>query len=463
MANQSHLRWPIATLVDAYRAGQVSPVEVTREALDRIEEHDGEVGAFVEVTRDLAIEQATVAERRYAQGEEAPLLGVPISVKDSFYVEGALSTLGSRLHRSHVATADSGVTRRLRGAGAVFTGKTNMAEFGQSATTDNLLDVDTRNPWDPTRTTGGSSGGAAASVAAGLSTAAVGSDGGGSIRIPAAFTGLVGFKPTFGRCPDEWGFRGMSDFVCPGPLTRSVADARAILAIMADDALAPGTLPRRLTVAYCPRPEGRPVEPGIAEAVDAVAHLFARLGHDVEHVDLPLAGWDRAFGPLVLDEEHRERGHLLEHHAGELTSYERGSLRAALNLRPGEVEAARESHQQYRWRVEALFADYDVLLTPTVATPAFPLGERPQRIGGEPVGRLWGAFPFAVPFNVAGVPAASLPCGTVGGLPVAAQLVARAGADAFLLDVCEQVESALAFDDAALRDRWDVSAAATVA
>lgn len=452
------LRWPIAELVAAYRTREVSPVEVARTALERIEQHDGELGAFIGVTRDLALEQAAAAERRYADGDEAPLLGVPVSVKDSFYVEGTLSTLGSRVHRSHVATADSGVARRLRRAGAVFTGKTNMAEFGQSATTDNLLGPDTRNPWDPQRTPGGSSGGAAASVAAGLSTVAVGSDGGGSVRIPAAFTGLVGVKPTFGRCRDEWGFRAMSDFVCPGPLTRSVADARTLLGVMVDDGLTSTGLPRRLRVAYCPRPEGHPVDPAVAEAVDRVARLLAGMGHAVEQVDLPLGGWEQAFGPLVLDEEHRERGHLLEHHAEELTRYERGSLRAALNLRPGEVEAARGAHQRYRFRVDALFDDYDVLLTPTVATPAFPLGERPMSIDGRSVSRLWGAFPFTAPFNVAGVPALSVPCGTVDGLPVAAQLVARAGADALLLDVGELVEEAVAFDDALVRDRWDASA-----
>jgi aspartyl-tRNA(Asn)/glutamyl-tRNA(Gln) amidotransferase subunit A len=174
----------------------------------------------------------------------------------------------------------------------------------------------------------------------------------------------------------------------------------------------------------------------------------------VEHTDLPVKGWNDVFGPLVLDDEHRERGHLLEHSADQLTRYERSSLRAAVALDPAEVQQAHASLPQYRRRIDALFDTYDVLLTPTTAVPAFPLGQRPTHIGGEEVDQLWGAFPFAVPFNVAGVAAASLPCGLTDGLPVGAQLVTRAGTEAFLLDVCEELEEALAFDRSALVERW---------
>ncbi|QDO88011.1 amidase [Ornithinimicrobium ciconiae] len=454
MPDPSLVTRPVADLVAGFRRGDFSPVEVAEEALSRIEAHDESLHAFVEVTRDLALGQAREAADRYTAGDDAPLLGVPVSVKDAFHVAGLRTTIGSRVYENHISKADSGVVHRLRGAGAVFTGKTNTAEFGQSATTDNLLGPDTGNPWDPQRTPGGSSGGAAASVAAGFSTLAVGSDGGGSIRIPATFTGLFGFKPGIGECPDERGFRGMSDFVCPGPLARRVADARVMLGVLTDTSLSRGLTPKGLRVAYCPRPEGRPVDPGVATAVAAAAQALSALGHHVEEVDLPLAGWDDIFGPLVLEDEHRERGHLLQLAPDLLTRYERSSLRAAVDLDPAVVAEARRALPGYRQRISALFDTYDVLLTPTTATPAFPLGDRPRTIDGEAVSYLWGAFPFAAPFNVAGTPAASVPCGMVDGLPVGAQLVAARGAHALLLDLCEDLETALEFDQRPVLVRW---------
>lgn len=455
MAESDLARLPVAELVSAYRDRSLSPVEVTRTFLDRIEALDDQLHAFVEVTNELAMEQARDAERRYAEGGEVTALtGVPLSIKDAFHIKGVVTTLGSLIHRNHVAKNDSGVVRRLRASGAVFLGKTNTAEFGQSATTDNLLGPDTGNPWDPTRTPGGSSGGAAASVAAGLASVAVGSDGGGSIRIPAAFTGIVGLKPSPGVIRDEKGFRAMTDFVSAGPMANSVADARALFRILADTTVGRSPVSRGLRVGYCPRPEGRPVDPGVANALEHAARVLEELGHNVECTDLPITGWDEVFGPLVLEDEHRERGHLLEHSADQLTRYERSSLRAALALDPADVQRAHARLPEYRRRIDAVFDVYDLLLTPTTAVPAFPLGERPTEIAGEAVDQLWGAFPFAVPFNVGGTAAASLPCGLASGLPVGAQLVSRAGTEGFLLDICEQLEEALAFDRSALAKRW---------
>lgn len=452
---------PVPELLAAYRSRAVSPVEVTRTFLERIDRLDPDLHAFVEVTADLALAQAADAERQYAEGgSHSPLLGVPVSVKDAFHIKGVPTTLGSLVHEGQIAKADSGVVRRLRAAGSVFTGKTNTAEFGQSATTDNLLGPDTANPWDTTRTPGGSSGGAAASVAAGLSTVAVGSDGGGSVRIPAAFTGLYGVKPSPGLCPDEKGFRAMTDFVSPGPLARGVADARVVLGVLADRDYARRNVPGRLRVGYAPRPEDRPVDPGVVAAVASAAAALGELGHDVVETSLPLEGWAEVFGPLVLDDEHRERGHLLAH-PDRLTRYERSSLRAALDLDPASVHRAHEQLPEYRARIDALFDQFDVLLTPAVAVPAFPLGDRPTAIDGQDVDLLWGAFPFAVPFNVAGVAAASLPCGLADGLPVGAQLATRAGTEQLLLDVSEDLEEALGFDHSAVLDRWTPHGAAS--
>lgn len=453
-------RWTAEQLVSAYRSGTLSPVEVTRTFLERIDRHDGELHAFVEVTRELALEQAAAAERSYAAGGPlAPLTGVPVSIKDAFHLEGVVTTLGSLVHRNQVAKTDSGVVRRLRAAGAVFLGKTNTAEFGQSATTDNLLGPDTGNPWDPQRTPGGSSGGAAASVAAGLASAAVGSDGGGSIRIPAAFTGLFGIKPGAGVVRDERGFRAMTDFVSAGPLTSTVADARTLLGVLANQDYQRATPRAGLRVAYCAAPEGRPVDSGVAKAVESAALALSSLGHEVTETDLPLTGWNDVFGPLVLDDEHRERGHLLEQHADQLTRYERSALRAARSLEPAAAERAHALLPVFRQRIDDLLREYDAVLTPVTAVPAFPLGERPATIDGRAVDQLWGAFPFAVPFNVAGVPAASVPCGHADGLPVGAQLVTRAGTEQLLLNLSEQLEAAIDFDRAALIERWSFQSA----
>ncbi len=453
MPERSPSTLPAAALIAEFQAGRLTPSDVLEATLERIEGHNDELHAYVTVTAELARAQAAEATAAYQRGEHAPLLGVPVSVKDAFHVQGVETTLGSLLHKGHIAKTDSGVVRRLRAAGAVFTGKTNTAEFGQSATTDNMLGPDTGNPWDPSRTPGGSSGGAAASVAAGLANIAVGSDGGGSVRIPASFTGLVGIKATPGVCRDEYGFRAMTEFVSPGPLAWRVADARLMLGVLADRDYTRAAPPRRLRIGYCARPEGRPVDAGVAMGVSAAAVALADLGHDVTEVDLPIQGWNAVFGPLVLEDEHRERGHLLAT-ADRLSGYERASLIAARSLDPAEVTRAREELPRYRAAVAGIFEHYDVLLTPTVAVPAFPLGERPKVIDGQRVSSLWGAFPFAAPFNVAGTAALSLPCGLSHGLPVGAQLVTAANTEQLLLDVSEELEAALGFDPDPVLRRW---------
>ena len=449
----------IRDLQAAFARKELSPVEVAESVLDRIQDVDPELHAYMLVTPDIARQQAQEAEEAYARGEWAPLLGIPVSIKDVFHVEGRVTTMGSRVFEHEVSTHDSGVTRRLRQSGGVFVGKTNTAEFGQSATTDNLLQPDTANPWDPTRTPGGSSGGAAASVAAGLATVAVGSDGGGSIRIPAAFTGLFGLKPTHRLCPDENGFVAMSHFVAPGPLTWRVEDARTLLGVLVESAFPRRELRRTLRVAYCPRPEGWPVDADVRRAVATVAAAFADLGHRVEEVDLPLDGWKDVFGPLVLADELTHRGDLLVDRAHDLTVYERRTLEVARDMDPARIERAHRELPGYRARIAQLFVDYDLLLTPTTAVPAFELGQRPDMIDDEAVDSLWGPFPFAVPFNVAGVPAASIPCGMADGLPVGAQLVAAAGHEWLLLDAAEQLEEVLAFDPTPVMERWATAAA----
>ena len=439
------LWWPVRRLVDAYRNGALSPVEVAELAQARIVETDPSLHAFVLTTPELAQRQASAAEEAYRNGSAGPLAGVPVSIKDAFHLQGYVTTLGSLAHADDVAAHDSGAVRRLRAAGAVIVGKTNVPEFCQSATTDNLLGPGTTNPFDPGRTAGGSSGGAAAAVASGACTVGLGSDGGGSIRIPASFCGLVGLKPTYGTIDDADGFQAFSAFISAGPIARSVADARSLYSVLCgDNAGAPsrpgGSSPRR--IAWCARPEGRPVDHEVGAVVSDAVRRFESLGHHVSSVELDLGGWEQIFGPIVLAEEGERRGHLL-HGPHELTRYEQRSLRAAQQLDPDVVAAARSSLPDYRDGMNRYFDDYDIIATPATATTAFEMGCRPTIIAGEPVEPLWGAFPFAVPFNVSGHPAVVLPAGFAGGLPAAIQLVGRYGADAELLWIAEQLEAEL--------------------
>lgn len=450
----SPLFWPIARLKAAYRDRALSPVEVLQEAKARADAFSDEMNIYVTRMDDLAEQQARTAETAWADGTAGPLCGVPVSIKDAFEVKGYLTTFGSLKYRDHISTHDTGVTRRIRASGAVMTGKTNTAEFGQSATTDNLLGPDTTNAWDTGRTSGGSSGGAASSVASGLVSVALGSDGGGSIRIPAAFSGMFGIKPSFGLVKDEDGGDAMADFVCPGPLARSVDDARQLLNVLAERDFRRASLGRPLKIAYCDTLEGRPVHAEVQQVFHQTIETVRGLGHDLRRVDVPVQGWKDVFGPLVVSDELRARGRFLDEDPAELTDYERVTLEAALVVTDDEIARARALLLEYRARFAAFLSEYDVILTPTNSVTAFEIGNRPTEIEGRKVSELWGAFPFTSPFNVAGVPGATVPCGMSQGLPVGLQVVMKQGRDGDLLNLCEDFETAFAFDLTPLKTRW---------
>lgn len=452
VAESIPLFWKIDDLRKAYQRRLLSPVDVAEEALSRTARIDPALNAFLNQDGDQTRRQARRAECAIERQERGPLLGIPISIKDLFDVAGTPTTFGSRAVPAEVARRDSAVVMRLRAAGAVFTGKTNTAEFGQSATTDNLLLPGCRNPWHLGRTAGGSSGGAAASVAAGLTTAALGSDGGGSIRIPSAFTGMVGLKPTYGVCPGGDRLRAMTPFSCPGPIARCVGDARLMAEVLIGRELSAGSA-GRLRVGWCARPEERPVDASLAAVLGDVPPLLERLGHEVEPVAGSFGGWESIFGPLVVAEEYAERGELLSR-AGELSEYERRTLEAGEQLTPADICRAQAGLARYYRSASAVFGSVDVLATPATAVPAFPLGDRPERIDHSPVDRLWGAFPFTAPFNVAGLPALSLPCGLLDGLPVGLQLVGPRHSEALLLRLAEELESAIKLPLSMLSERW---------
>jgi Asp-tRNA(Asn)/Glu-tRNA(Gln) amidotransferase A subunit family amidase len=439
------LWWPVQRLLGAYRSGSISPVEVAELAQARIAEVDPILHAFVRATPELSRRQAAAAEEAYRSGSPGPLAGIPVSIKDAFHIKGQVTTLGSLAHANDVASHDSGAVRRLRRTGAVFVGKTNIPEFCQSATTDNLLGPDTANPFNPSLTAGGSSGGAAASVASGVCTLALGSDGGGSIRIPASFCGLVGLKPTHGAVEDAGGFQGFSPFVSVGPLARSVADARYLYSVLSGEGdvtagMPADTGPRR--VAWCASPEGRPVDSGVGEVALSAVGKLAGCGHRVSSIALDFRGWEEIFGPIVLAEEGERRGNLLDG-PHRLTTYQERSLIAARRIGQETLAKALSALDEYRARMDGYFSEYDVIVTPATATTAFELGRRPTTIAGRRVGRLWGPFPFSAPFNVSGHPAVVLPAGFVDGLPAGIQLVGRRGTDLDLLSLAQQLEAEL--------------------
>ena len=455
--NESPLFWSIDRLKDSYRRGELSPVEVLEEAILRAEEYNPHLNAYLQRLDEQARLQAEKAEKifLYHSKEIPPLCGIPISIKDTFELKGSITTYGSAFFRKNLTKVDHDLVKRLRSSGAIFTGKTNTPEFAQSATTENRLGDDAKNPWDTSLTPGGSSGGAAATVATGLVTAAIGADGGGSIRIPASFTGLFGFKPTYGLCRYKKGLKAMSDFIAPGPLTRSVGDARIILEVLANCSYAHESLNnQRLRIAWCPMPGKNPVEPQVAKIVKEAVYLLTALGHEIVEIEIPVEGWNKAFDTLVLAEETRERGYLLEKAPELLTDYEHKSLVAGKKITEENVEIARKSHREYRQKFQNFFKNFDVIVTPVTASTAFKIGQRPLKINNQKVNWLWGAFPFTSPFNVSGNPAASIPCGISDFLPVGLQLVGRWNDEELLLNLSEDLEKVIEFDDSQVRKKW---------
>lgn len=452
-------------LAAAVRSGEVSPVELVDHQLARIGASGRALGAFVTVTADLAREQARAAEQRVRQdGADRlpPLFGVPTAVKDLTATAGVRTTFGSLVFAGSVPSTDAHSVALLRAAGMTILGKTNTPEFGLAAYTDNDLAGAARTPWDRSRSAGGSSGGAAAAVAAGLVPVAHGSDGGGSLRIPASACGVFGFKPSRGRV--SAGPRGVdvTGLGVQGPIARTVADAAALLDVLAvpmpgDPYWAPplpagetflaaaGREPGRLRIGRYARPRGSDltVHPDCLAGYEAAAGLLASLGHEVEEIDNPLpGGLGEAFAttwavsalswPVPEASEPRLRP---------VSRWwrEQGRRRTA-----GQFQAALSRLQLAGRAVVLATQAYDAVLTPTLALPPQP----PDWFlaGGDvavELARQREFTPFTAVANVTGQPAASLPLHWTGaGLPVGMMLVGRPAGDAALLSLCAQVEAA---------------------
>lgn len=444
-------------LGEGYRAGRFSPVEVTRALLGRIAHINPRVNAYVLVDEEAALRDARASEQRFRDGTPlGPLDGVPASIKDIILTRGWPTRRGSKtIDPDQEWTEDAPVTARLREAGCVLLGKTTTPEFGWKGVTDSPLTGITRNPWNLATTPGGSSGGASAQVAAGLGPLAVGTDGGGSIRIPAGFAGIVGLKPSFGRVPAA----PLSPFGTVahlGPMTRSVRDAALMLREMAKpDARDWFALPasdnnyaarlargaKGLRIAYSPSLGYAKVDPEIAAAVAEAAKQFAVLGAVVDEVDPGFedpadifhthwfAGAYNALMTLPRDK-------IAQLDPGLRQTFERG---AAIPLRQ-YLEAA-NARGKLGVRMRQFHEHYDLLLTPSLAVLAFAAGRLAPESMGDAYWTAW--TPFSFPFNLTQQPAISVPCGfSRTGLPIGLQLVGPMHRDDIVLRAAAAYEAA---------------------
>jgi amidase len=439
---------------DLVRRGEVTPLELVDLYLERIERIDPELNAYVTVCADEA--RAAAA----ADLPDGPFRGVPMPIKDLNETKGIRTTFSSRAFADYVPEFDGAVVRRLKDAGFVVIGKTNTPELGLTAVTESELNGPCRNPWDTSRTAGGSSGGAAAAVAAGLAPAAQGSDGGGSIRIPSSCCGLFGIKPARGRVsPAPYG--GLEGFSTSGPIARTVADAAALLDVMAgyetgDPYWAPpperpfseepGRDPGRLKIALTTSPPiDAPVSPECAAAAVDAAALLEELGHSVEEAAPPW-GDDRLFAGFmkiwqVIPALHQQPPELFEPET-------RALIEAALQFGAVDYVRASAGLRDVSRRIVAFFDDYDLLLTPTLAQPPVPIGALEDDDPWVQFANAGRFTPFTQVANITGLPAVSLPLSwSDEGLPIGVQLVGRPADEATLIRISAQVEQARPWRD----------------
>ncbi len=455
------LCWMSATeLAQLIRRKKVSPVDVVDAVLARIEAVNPALNAFVTLAADEARRRARVAEQALARRSArlGPLHGIPFSVKDLVITRGVRTTFGTPLYRDNVPDETAPIVERLEAAGGIMLGKTNTPTFGWIGATHNLLFGVTRNPWNRDRTPGGSSGGASAAAAAGLGPLHVGTDGGGSIRIPASCAGIFGHKPSYGRIP-TYPVSGAWSLSHVGPMTRTVADAALMMNICAgpderdqyslpaervDYVKALGGSLRGLRVAWTD-------DLGFAEVVDPevvavcarAVRAVGRLGCRVDTVKpgwpSPKDAWERIFcGGIAarLAPYLPERRDQID--PGLLAIVER-----ALKDPPGRYVQAWFDRLAWWQHPRAFFEKFDLLLTPTIACPPFPVGlDNPTEIAGRAVAP-YGWIPFTFPFNLTGQPAASVPAGfTRDGLPVGLQIVGRRFDDVGVLRAAAAFERA---------------------
>jgi Asp-tRNA(Asn)/Glu-tRNA(Gln) amidotransferase A subunit family amidase len=444
---------PATELAARIRRKELSPVEVFDAFAARIEALNPKLNAFCTLVLDRAREEARQAEAAVVRGDPlGPIHGLPVGIKDLVPTAGIRTTFGSKLYAENVPQADAEVVRRIRAAGGIIVGKTTTPEFGHKGVTDSPLFGVTRNPWNLDRTPGGSSGGAGAAVAAGMVPLADGSDGGGSIRIPASFCGIFGHKPSYGlvsRAPTLDYFTTLSHL---GPMTRTVADGVLFLKAMAgydykdpyslpfpaeqlDGVLAGAESLKGVKIAWSPDLGYAPVEPEVLDLTRSAVAAFEELGAVVEEAnpgfENPLPAFEVLFNIFMAE---RVICYLPDRQADIdptlLKIVERALGFTAVDYGKAQIRRSRLYEQ-----CVAFFEKYDLLLTPTMPMPAFEVGVYPPKlVGGVELDESLGWTPFTFPFNLTNQPAASVPAGwTRDGLPVGLQIVGGPRQDLLVL------------------------------
>jgi Asp-tRNA(Asn)/Glu-tRNA(Gln) amidotransferase A subunit family amidase len=459
----SEVCWMSAVeLLSAYKKGKLSPVEVVKTLLARIDEVNPKINALVTRTNEMALSAARESEKAFQKGQPRPLEGVPIAIKDNVFTKGIRTTFGSKLYEDFVPDRDAILVERLRNAGAVILGKTNLPEFGLIGITDNVVFGKTVNPWNLEKTSGGSSGGAAAAVADGLCPVAHGNDGGGSIRIPSSFCGVFGLKPTFGRVPIYPRLPGWETLNHEGAISRTVEDNALVLDVMAGPSLYdPNSLPqypskfqkdmkgdiKGFRVAFSSDLGGGfPVDSQVLEISRKAAFSFKELGCTVEEIKPGWMNLEPDFLVTVLSESLTARENDMDKYKEVAFPPYLPFLEFATAYNNRDVIRVQFNRYKFYEQVSQVFEKYDLMLTPTLAVTAFRAGDMgplgPEKIDGQE-GTPSNWLSFTYPFNFTGQPAASIPCGfNAEGLPVGLQIVGRRLEEALVLRAAAAFEKA---------------------
>ncbi|MAX58706.1 MAG: glutamyl-tRNA amidotransferase [Chloroflexi bacterium] len=450
--------WQLRELLDTRR---VSSTELTETFLRRIERLNPKLNAYLTVTGEEALAAAKAADEKIGQGREnGPLLGIPISLKDLEATKGIRSTMGSLAYQDAIPEMDSVVAERVKASGAVLLGKTNTPEFGLQGTTENRLGDPCRNPWNTERTAGGSSGGAGAAVAAGMCPFATGTDGGGSIRNPSSFNGIFGIKPTLGRVPRAGGLGRPAPNLTSqsGPMARNVRDAAILLKVLAGhDSRDPGSMRdsvpdflagldnsvRGLRLAWSTGMGYAAIDPEVASITSTAARVFEELGCTVDDPAFALDNPIPAFLTIFYTGNYTVYGHLMEECPEKLSDNARFCFEHGSQATAADYARAIRAVDEMKAKIDDLMDTYDLLLTPTMAVPPFPIGQPPDRIDGKDVPPRSSYSPMTRPFNLSGQPAASVPCGfSSEGLPIGLHIIGKRGDEATVLRASAAFEQA---------------------